>query len=401
MEDLSISVPSGGTVFPLGGGNPAHIPEVQALLQESAQALLDNRALFNATLGDYDSPQGNEMLRDWLANKLHDDYGWAVTSDNIAITNGSQASFEVLFNSLAGEFDDGVRRQLLLPMAPEYVGYTDMARQTAPLIRAQRAELELIGDRQFKYHLDREALFQQHDVGAVCVSRPTNPSGNVLSDDEIKTLASYCKTNELPLIIDGAYGLPFPDMLYAPALPHWDSGTILCLSLSKLGLPGIRTGIVIADPKVTQLLRNANAINGLAPGRFGPTLIAPLLRDHKIDDLVQTIIKPHYLKKQALAIEALETEAFDLPIRYHRPEGAMFLWVWFEGLPCSSEVIYQDAINEGVVTVPGHHFFQGMEHDWEHARQCMRVNYAGNSDVVCEGIRRLVSVARRHYASKS
>ena len=59
--------------------------------------------------------------------------------------------------------------------------------------------------------------------------------------------------------------LAIPDMLYAPALPHWDSDTILCLSLSKLGLPGIRTGIVIADPKVTQLLRNANAINGLAP----------------------------------------------------------------------------------------------------------------------------------------
>ena len=63
MEDLSISVPSGGTVFPLGGGNPAHIPEVQALLQESAQALLDNRALFNATLETMTRRRGTKCPR--------------------------------------------------------------------------------------------------------------------------------------------------------------------------------------------------------------------------------------------------------------------------------------------------------------------------------------------------
>ena len=113
------------------------------------------------------------------------------------------------------------------------------------------------------------------------------------------------------------------------------------------------------------------------------------------------MLKPHYLKKQSLAIEALEEAASDLPIRFHKPEGAMFLWVWFESLPSDSEAIYRDAIDEGVVTVPGHHFFQGMDSDWEHAQQCMRINYAGDTDMVCEGIRRLVAVARRHYLKKA
>ena len=401
MEDLSISIPDGKTLYPLGGGNPAHIPEIQALIRSAAETLVGDAVLFASTVGDYDSPQGNERLREILATKLMADCGWAVTADHIAITNGSQASFEILFNSLAGQFDDGTWRQLLLPMTPEYVGYTDMARQDQPLLKAQRANIELIGDRQFKYVLDQEALSEHRDIGAVCVSRPTNPSGNVLSDDEIDCLVDYSRGRGVPLIIDGAYGLPFPNMLYTPAAPRWDSNIILCLSLSKLGLPGIRTGIVVADPAITELIRNANAINGLAPGRFGPTLIAPMIENKAIDTALSSVLKPHYLNKQSLAIEALEEAASDLPIRFHKPEGAMFLWVWFEGLPSDSEAIYRDAIDEGVVTVPGHHFFQGLGSEWEHARQCMRINYAGDTDVVCEGIRRLITVARRHYLKKA
>ena len=161
MEDLSISIPDWKTLYPLGGGNPAHIPEIQALIREAAETLIADTALFAKTVGDYDSPQGNELLREVLATKLKADYGWAVTADHIVITNGSQASFEILFNSLAGQFDDGTWRQLLLPMTPEYVGYTDMARQDQPLLRAQRANIELIGDRQ---HVARFGSF----VGCLC-----------------------------------------------------------------------------------------------------------------------------------------------------------------------------------------------------------------------------------------
>ena len=56
-------------------------------------------------------------------------------------------------------------------------------------------------------------------------------------------------------------------MIYTEATPFWDDSTILWLSLSKFGLPGVRTGIVVGPPEVTKLISNANAINGLAPAR--------------------------------------------------------------------------------------------------------------------------------------
>ena len=54
------------------------------------------------------------------------EYGWPITADNILLTAGSQAGFFMLFNLLAGDYPDGSRKKILLPMMPEYIGYMDV-----------------------------------------------------------------------------------------------------------------------------------------------------------------------------------------------------------------------------------------------------------------------------------
>ena len=398
MQDLTIAPPPGGQLYPMGGGNPAHIPEVEERLRQIAGEVVDDAERFSRMVGDYDAPQGHERFRGALAERLSVLFQKPIVSENIAITNGSQASFEVLFNAFAGAFSDGRWRHIELPIAPEYVGYNDMSRQARTILRSTPARIDLLPNQQFKYGIDLDSFnISRESSGAVCLSRPTNPSGNVVTDMELQEVAERCRSLGIPLIIDGAYGLPFPGMIYTPASPFWDENTILCLSLSKLGLPGVRTGIVVAAPEVTALIRNANAINGLAPTRVGPELILPLLANREIETLCEQVLKPHYLQKQALALETLREESSGLPIRVHKPDGAMFLWVWFEDLPGGTQKLYEVAANEGVVTVAGHHFFQGLADDWQHANECLRINYAGDPKMVQEGIRRLVTIARRLY----
>lgn len=400
MQDLTIAPPIGGELYPMGGGNPAHIPEVEDALRQIAREVVDDRERFARMVGDYDAPQGHERFRDALAERLTELFKKPLSSENIAITNGSQASFEVLFNAFAGAFYDGSWRHIELPIAPEYVGYNDMGRQERSILRSTPARIDPLGGQQFKYGIDLDSFHISPETsGAVCLSRPTNPSGNVVTDAELNEVAKKCRSAGIPLIIDGAYGLPFPGMIYTPATPIWDENTILCLSLSKLGLPGVRTGIVVATPEVTALIRNANAINGLAPTRVGPELVLPLLANQQIEALCEQVIKPHYLRKQTLALDALRTASRDLPIRVHKPDGAMFLWVWFENLPGGTQTLYEAAAAEGIVTVAGHHFFQGLASGWQHANECLRINYAGDPKMVEEGIRRLVSIARRLYDS--
>jgi valine--pyruvate aminotransferase len=353
-------------------------------------------------VGDYDAPQGHERFRAALAERLSGLFNQPLSASNIAITNGSQASFEILFNAFAGAFSDGSWRHIELPITPEYVGYNDMGRQARPILRSTPARIDLIGDQQFKYGIDLDRFeLNVRTSGAVCLSRPTNPSGNVVTDAELTHVAQQCAVTEVPLIIDGAYGLPFPGMIYTQATPFWDDNTILCLSLSKLGLPGVRTGIIVAATQVTELIRNANAINGLAPTRVGPELVLPLLSNHRLDELCETVIRPHYLSKQSLALNTLLEAAKGLPIRVHRADGAMFLWVWFENLPGGTQKLYELAAAEGVVTVAGHHFFQGLTRQWQHANECLRVNYAGDPNTVETGIKRLITLARRLYDEDS
>ena len=70
----------------------------------------------------------------------------------------------------------------------------------------------------------------------------------------------------------------------------------------------------------------------------------------------------------------------------HRPEGALFLWLWFPGLPISSAELYRRLKARGVYVLPGHHFFPGLADDWAHQHECLRLSYAQDPDSVRQGI---------------
>lgn len=398
MDDLGKARSAPPPVYMLGGGNPAHIPEVEAVFKEALSEILNDALRFGQMVGEYDSPQGNDTFCHALANMLHEQFGWDISADNIAITNGSQSSFGLLFNCLAGQFSDGHFKKILLPITPEYVGYADVGLAEENIFEGHRATIECLDEHTFKYHVDFDQLVidpMRH--GAVCVSRPTNPTGNVISDAELTRLRARCQTAGIPLIIDGAYGLPFPGMIFTDAKPLWDDGIILCLSLSKLGLPGLRTGIVVADPSIIRLIRNANAINSLSPGRVGPTLAAALIQRGDLMRLCSESIRPFYQSKVAHALSEVKRAMGDLPVRVHRAEGALFLWLWFEGLPISSGELYARLVKKGVYIIPGHHFFPGLNDDWQHRNECIRVNYAAPNDVVTIGLQIIAETVKHAY----
>ena len=77
----------------LGGGNPATIPEAVALFDGVSGQIGENRATGLQTLANYDAPQGKAVFLETLADFFREQYGWKITSKNIALTHGSQSSF--------------------------------------------------------------------------------------------------------------------------------------------------------------------------------------------------------------------------------------------------------------------------------------------------------------------
>jgi len=192
MRDLGEALTIHPDMIMMGGGNPGRVPAAERLYRERLRAILDDPALAHAMLGVYQPPQGDERFRAALARMLREECGWAVGAENIAVANGSQSAFFVLFNLFAGEFAGGRRRHVLLPLVPEYIGYREVGLGD-DMFRAGRPAIERLPEQLFKYRVDFAQLAPGDDTGAICVSRPTNPTGNVLGDAEIARLDALAR----------------------------------------------------------------------------------------------------------------------------------------------------------------------------------------------------------------
>lgn len=399
MDDLGEALAGGRRMLMLGGGNPSHIPQVQDLLRARMRHILDDRDEFARMIGNYDAPQGEREFIEALAGLLAREYGWNIGPANIGLTNGSQAGFFALFNMLAGQAEDGSPRRILLPLTPEYAGYADLG-LTDDFFIAQRPAIEVREDRYFKYHVDFDAVEVDETVAAICVSRPTNPTGNVLTDAEVGKLAALARAHDVPLILDNAYGMPFPRIIFTDAEPLWDDNIILCMSLSKLGLPAVRTGIVVAREEVIDALASVNAVINLASGSVGPALMLDLVRTGRIIEMSRTLITPYYRARMEQAVAFVHEAFAGCDYYIHVPEGAMFLWLWFPGLPIGSAELYRRLKARGVLVLPGHYFFPGLAEPWPHRQECIRVTYTQAPEVVREGVGVIAEEVRRAWAEQ-
>ena len=395
MQDLGSARP--GTLM-LGGGNPARIPAVEAVYARRLAEIAADPAQFGRFAAAYPAPGGDTGFRAAMAAALAERYGWPLTERNVALTSGSQSAFFTLFNLLAGDGADGQRRRVLLPLAPEYIGYADVG-LTGDMLVSRPAAIEELPDGLFKYRVRLAGLEAVPDVAAICVSRPTNPTGNVLSLDELQALDALAHRRGVPLVIDAAYGLPFPGIQFTGDGLLWNENVVLCLSLSKLGLPATRTGIVVAAEPVIEAITAFNATAALAPAATGPMIIEPLLASGELDSLCRDVIRPYYEQRSRQAVGWLRDECHGLPVRIHRPEGAFFLWLWFPGSPVSSQELYRRLKARGVLVLSGHHFFPGLEEPWPHRDECLRINCSQSPESVRDGIRLIAEEARRAYGA--
>lgn len=415
MDDMGKALAGGVPMLMLGGGNPAHISPVNDLWRRQLTEILAEEGKMERMLANYDTPQGQPSFIRALTELLNREFGWSLGPENVAITNGSQTAFYLLFNMLTGAYgrsDDSRPGRILFPLMPEYIGYADQTMSPDNFI-ACRPLIERLGDHLHKYHVDFTALEERlaasasggERICAICVSRPTNPSGNVLTDQEMTTLDELARRYQVPLIVDNAYGIPFPhiifdDVIDGSAQPLWNENIVLGMSLSKIGLPGTRTGIMVARPEIVSALSRANAVLSLANTTVGQYLVEPLLRDGSLLEVARKTIMPFY-RERAEHAHRVFAQVFpdNLPWSVHRTEGSLFVWLWMEGLPISSRELYERLKKRGVLVVPGEYFFFGDPDlaEWPHSRECLRINYGQDPAVVEEGLKIIADEVLRAY----
>lgn len=399
MKDIveTLRAGAGKEFINLSAGNPVILPEVEQLWRDCTADLLASDE-YGEVVCRYGASQGYQPLIDAVVMDFNRRYGLELTDRNVLITPGSQSLYFYAANAFGGYTTGGNLKQIVLPLSPDYTGYGGVTLVPESLL-AYRPTLDIdSAAHRFKYRPDFSQLEINETTGCVLFSRPCNPTGNVLTNDEVRKIADLAQPYDVPVLIDSAYGPPFPALNYTEMTPIFGGNILHCMSLSKAGLPGERIGIAIGDERLIQILECFQTNMCIHSPRYGQAIAARAINSGALATIATEVIRPYYQRKIELVETTLDRHMpADLPWFLHRGEGAIFTWLWLQDLPITDWDFYQQLKQVGVIVVPGSSFFPGLREDWAHTRQCLRISLTASDAELEVGMKRLAEVVAQTY----
>lgn len=381
----------------LSAGNPVILPEVEQLWRDCTAQLLESPD-YGEVVCRYGTSQGYQPLVEAIQKDFNQRYGLTLSDRQILITPGSQALYFLAANAFGGITETGQLKNIVLPLSPDYTGYGGIC-LTPEALKTYQPTLEIDETaHRFKYRPDFDQLHFDENTGCIIFSRPCNPTGNVLSEAEVQQIADLAAPFDIPVLIDSAYGPPYPSLNYTDIAPILGNNVVHCMSLSKAGLPGERVGIAIGDERIIQTLEAFQTNVCIHSGRYGQAIAAQAIQSGALADISVQVIRPYYQAKLALLQSVLDQQMpSTLPWFLHLGEGAIFAWLWLNELPISDWQLYQQLKQVGVIVVPGHSFFPGLSQDWPHKHQCLRISLTATDEEITIAMQRLVQVIEKVY----
>lgn len=401
MKDIIETLRAGGdrTFINLSAGNPLILPEVEQLWRDCTADLLASSE-YGEVVCRYGSSQGYQPLINAVVADFNQRYGLSLTDRNILITPGSQSLYFYAANAFGGHTDAGVLKKIVLPLSPDYTGYGGVTlNQDALLAYKPKLDLDEATHR-FKYRPDFSQLELNETTGCVLFSRPCNPTGNVLTDDEVKKIADLAATYQIPVLVDSAYAPPFPALNFTEMTPLFGDNILHCMSLSKAGLPGERIGIAIGPEPLIQVLECFQTNLCIHSSRYGQAIAARAIASGALAEISEQVIRPFYQRKIEIVAATLDRTMPSVPWFLHRGEGAIFAWLWLKDLPMTDWEFYQRLKAVDVIVVPGSSFFPGLQEDWDHKQQCLRISLTGSDPELATAMTRLAGVVQAVYGEK-
>lgn len=391
MSDIQ-EVLAGGerSYINLSAGNPMILPGVSAMWKSALADLLDDDR-FSSVIGQYGSSYGTDELIASVVRFFSERYSAGIRKENVLITAGSQQLFFLAINSFCGMGSGSVMKKALIPMLPDYSGYSGAALERE-MIEGIPPLISKLDDHTFRYELDRKGFLERMRtdpcIGAVLLSRPNNPCGNILPKEDVAFISDACREANVPLFIDSAYAPPFPAIHFIDMEPIFNEQIIHCMSLKSR--PAWR--------KDRNRHRAVPVYSG--NGSFSVECGDPFFKAGAVYGCISTLneVRPYYRNKFMLLKETLLCKMpEDIKWYLHQGEGSLFGWLWFEDLPVTDAALYEYMKADGVIIVPGSSFFHRQSRRLAHSHQCIRISLTAADEDIIRGIDVLAKIAKGVY----
>ena len=231
-----------------------------------------------------------------------------------------------------------------------------------------------------------EEAFKQHPK-AILICNPSNPSGKVFTEEELKLIAGLAVKYDVYVIMDEVY----EHIVYAPhhhiymnSLPGMWERTVSCSSLSKTySITGWRLGYAIAPQHLMDRIKQFHDFNTVgAPSVLMEAAIAGL----DMPDSYYAEFGAHYTHMKELFTKGLD----QIGIPYTDPQGAYFVLAnigqFLKKGQTDVEFCEEMARKVGVACVPGASFFM------EDVNDIVRVHFAKKDETLLEALNRLSDI---------
>lgn len=333
-------------------------------------------------LGQYGMSEGEPALREAIAAQARA-MGIPCEASQVLVLSGSQQALDLASKLFV---DPGTE---VLVEGPTYLA----ALQSFQLFGANCLAVPQTAEGPDLQAL--EAVLRRHRPAfAYLIPTFQNPSGVRYSEACRQAVAELLDAHAVPLfedepyrelVFDGAPSRPLVGRLRRASWIH--AGT-----LSKTLLPGLRVGYLIASPDLFPYLLRLKQAADLHTNRIGQWQALQWLGTARYDEHMARL--QDFYRQRRDAMQAALLAHFSDLAQWQVPQGGLFFWLTLRQ-PIDTRGLLQEALDEGVVFMPGEPFFVDPERHPGH----LRLNFSHvPPERLGEGVERLAGVIRRAIA---
>jgi DNA-binding transcriptional MocR family regulator len=331
--------------------------------------------LYPKVLATYSTVQGDQELRETLANYFMNQYKTHIQSDDLLITSGSQQAIHIIAQTFIKQ------RDIVLFERPSYSAAIDV-------FKNQGARIVTVDITSDGYDLEQiEKLMKQHKPRLFYLN-PTfhNPTGYCIPIDQRKKLIELAEQYRCLLIEDDPYHDIYFEKPAPPPIYTYDtSGTVIYIrSFCKYISPGLRIAAMVCPSSLIKTLITSKSLvdNG-----------SPLLNQKIFLHYFSSLRMQQHLKKIQIALqirkEIMEEELAATNWNWISPKGGLNLWVQLpEGI--STELLLTKSMEQSISFVPGE-FCDPLKQPstW------IRLSYSyANEKQIQEGMKQFISLVK-------
>ena len=322
----------------------------------------------------YTPTLGLPALREAIANFYQREYRVAIETEQIVITPGSAMALQLVLTLIVTEGS-----KIALP-DPAYPSTHNLVRLLGGTV------LQIPVTEASEWQLTLELIEANWDcaINAILIASPSNPTGTLMDDKQLKKIAEFCSERGVFLLVDEIYhGLVYENQPITAA--GMNENTFVINSFSKFyGMTGWRVGWIVAPKKYLPELNKLAQHTFLAaptPGQY-----AALAAFHADTQEILLQRRDEFKQRRDYLLHALDSIGFAVRVK---PQGAFYIYADSSAFAEDSYDFSATVLQQQKVA-----FTPGIDFGLNGAKQHVRFAYTTTLENLERGVKRLAKLSK-------